>query len=99
MNAASWIGPVMSVMALAVSGLITALVAIWRAHHNLTLKVEAVRAELTLQMEREYMKKADYRESLESVKGEIRLVQGLVTAVANRMSIPTAMDHHERAAR
>ena len=80
-NMEAYIGPILSLMGVGISGLIAWVWALWKAHTDFKLKVSE-----------DYMKAS----SINELKGEIHALRDVVYRIAVKMEVPVFSEPYRR---
>lgn len=80
-NMEAYIGPILSLMGIGISGLIAWVWALWKAHTDFKLKVSE-----------DYMKAS----SINELKGEIHALRYVVYRIALKMEVPVFSEPYRR---
>ena len=84
-----YIPVLVNVLLAAVTGVGTALWALWKAQHSHEMKMQSELA----QIREHFVKESKLDDVVKAIRYEIGFVRTILVAVAQRLSIPTAVDH------
>lgn len=89
------IGPVVSILTAVVSGIVVSIIALFRSQHKQEIAVHEAIAKIREDFRDSYVKTDALNSVMRDIRGEIKFIKGILVPVAQRLSIPTALDHDD----